>query len=82
MKALALHTFAPTVHWEDNTSQIYVVKAKIVTPIVKHIDIPVFFLQEQFDNGLFITEYENSSVMPADMCTKTCSGPITIRSTK
>ena len=48
MEALALHTGAPTVHWEDNTSCISVVKAKIVT----HMYIPIYFLQEQFDNGL------------------------------
>ena len=45
MDALKLHTGAPTVHWEDNTSCIYVVEAKIFTPIVKHIEIPVCFLQ-------------------------------------
>ena len=82
MEDLALQTGAPTVHWEDNTSCISVVEAKIVTPIVKHIDIPVFFLQEKFYNGLFLPKYENSSVVPADMCTKPCSGPIIIRSTK
>ena len=76
MESLALHTGAPTVHWEYNTRFIYVVEAKIVTPIVKHIDINVCFLQEQFENGLFITEYYRSSVMPEDMCTKLCSGPI------
>ena len=70
MKALALHTGAPTVHWEDNTSFISVVEAKRVTPRVKHIDITVCFLQEQFDNGLFLPKCENSSIMPADMCTK------------
>ena len=43
MKDLALHTCAPTLHWEDNTSFIYVVESKIVDTIVKHIDIPVFF---------------------------------------
>ena len=69
MEDLALYTGAPTVHWEDNTSCISVVEAKRVTPRVKHIDIPVYFLQEQFDNGLFLPKYENSSVMPADMCT-------------
>ena len=82
MEALALYTGAPTVHWEDNTSCISVVEAKRVTPQVKHIDIPVCFLQEQFDNGLFLPKYENSSVMTADMCTKPCSGPIISRSTK
>ena len=46
MEALALHTGALTVHWEDNTSCIYVFEAKIVTPRVKHIDIPVYFIQE------------------------------------
>ena len=82
MEALALYTGAPTVHWEDNTSCISVVEAKIVTPRVKHIDIPVCFLQEQFDNGLFLPKYENSSVMPVDMCIKPFSGPIITRSNK
>ena len=82
MEALALHTVAHTVHWEDNTSFISAVEAKIVTPRVTHIDIPVCFIQEQFDNGLFLQKYENSSVMTADMCTKPCSGPIISCSTK
>ena len=43
MEALALHTGTPTVHWEENTSCISFVEAKIVTPIVKHIEIPVRF---------------------------------------
>ena len=58
------------------TSCISVVEAKRVTPRVKHMDIPVYFLLEQFDNGLFIPKYDKSSVMPADMCTKPCSGTI------
>ena len=32
MESLALHTVAPTVHWEDNTSCIYSAESKIVTP--------------------------------------------------
>ena len=40
------YTGAPTVHWEDNTSCVSIVEAKRVTPRVKHIDIPVYFLQE------------------------------------
>ena len=82
MEALALYTGAPTVHWEDNTSCISVVEDEKVTPRVKHIDIPVCFLQEQFDNGLFLPKYEKSSVMTADMCTKPCSGSIISRVTK
>ena len=46
MEALELHTGAPTLHWEENTGFIFVVEDKIVTPTVKHIDIPVYFLQE------------------------------------
>ena len=45
MEDLEIYTGAPTVHWEDNTSFIYVVDAKLVTPRVKKIDIPVCFLQ-------------------------------------
>ena len=82
MEALALHTGAPTVDWEDNTSCISFVESKKVTPRVKHMDIPVYFLQAQFDNGIFLPKYKKSSVMPADMCTKTCSGTLISRSTK
>ena len=66
---LALYTGAPTLHWEDNTSCISVVEAKRVTPRVKHIAIPVCFLLEQIDNGLFLPRCEKSSVVPSDMCT-------------
>ena len=82
MEALTLHTGAPTVHWDDNTSCISAVEAKIVTPRVKHIDIPVYFPREKVDNGLFLPKHEKSSFMPADMCTKPCSGAIISRSTK
>ena len=45
MEALALHTVAHAVKWEDTISCIYVVESKIVTTRVKQIDIPVCFLQ-------------------------------------
>ena len=44
MEALEFHTGAPTVNCEYNTSYMYSVEAKRVTPRVKHIDIPVCFL--------------------------------------
>ena len=82
MEALALYTGALTVHWEDNTSCISVFEAKRVTPRVKHIDITICYLKNQFDNGLFLPKYENSIVIPADMCTKPYSGPIISRINK
>ena len=72
MEELAPQIGAPTVHLEDNTSCIDVVEAKRVTPTVKYIGIPIFFIQEQFENGLFVPKYEKSSVIPADMCTEPC----------
>ena len=48
----------------------------MVTPTVKHIYIPVCFLQEKFDNDIFVPKYEKSTVVPADMCTNLCPGPI------
>ena len=69
-------------YWEDKKRCIYVVEAEIVTPRVKHIDIPVCFLQEKIDNCIFVPKYDKSSVMTADMCTKPCSGPIISRSTE
>ena len=82
MEALSLHTGTTSVHWEDNTIYFSVVEAKIVTPRVKHNDITVYFLQDRFDNGLFLPKYENSSVVPADVYTKPYSGPIIGRGTK
>ena len=54
METLALHTGAPTVHWEDKTIYISVFEVERITPRIKHIDIPVCFLQSIFDNGIFI----------------------------
>ena len=71
MEYLSLYTSTPTIHWEYNTSFISVVAAEIVTPIVKHIDIPDFFLQGKAYNIIFVQKYENSSGIPEDMCTKT-----------
>ena len=53
MEALALHTDAPTVHGEDYTSCISIVEAKGITPRVKHIYIPVVFLQFFFTMTFF-----------------------------
>ena len=80
--ALALHTGSLTVNWENNTSCIYVVEAKIGTPLIKNIDITVCFIQEQFDNGLFVSKYENYRFITEEMCTKLCLDPITSQSTK
>ena len=55
---------------------------KIVIPIVEHISICVCFLLEIFGSGNFVPKYDNSSIMPADMCTKSCSVPIINRGTK
>ena len=66
MEALSRHTDVTTVYWQKKTSFISVVEAKIVTPRVKHIGI-VCFLQEQYDNSIFVPKYEKYSVMPADM---------------
>ena len=52
------------------------VEAKRVTPRVNNIDIRVYFLQENFDNGLFVPKYENFSVMRKYMFAKPCLGPI------
>ena len=57
-------------------------ESQIVTPKFRHIDITVCFLQEQFDNGIFVPKYEKYSVMPEDMYTKPCSGPILSQSNK
>ena len=54
----------------------------MVTHRVKKFSVPVYFLKEQYDNGLFVPKYEKSSVMTADMCTKPCLDPIIIQISK
>ena len=44
--------------------------------------MPVCFIQENFDNGIFVPKYDKSSVMPEDMCTKPFTGPIISRGNK
>ena len=63
MEAYSLHTGAITLHWEDITSFISIVEAKRVTTRAKNIEINVYFLQEQFDNSIFVPKYQKSSVM-------------------
>ena len=46
MESLGLPTGAPTVYWEDGTHCISIVDAKLVTPRVKHVGIPVFFARK------------------------------------
>ena len=82
MEALSLHTGAHRVHWEYNTMCISIVESKRVTTRIKHIIIHACYLQEQIDNGIFITKYEKSSVIPEDMCTKPCACLITSWSIK
>ena len=44
MGALEPHTGSPTLNWEDNTSCIYFIEGKIVTPRVKQINIIAFLI--------------------------------------
>ena len=46
MEALALHTGAQKLYLEENTSCIYVVEAKRVTPRIIRINITVCFILE------------------------------------
>ena len=46
MESWSVHTGAITWNWEDNTSCIYIVESKRVTPRVKHINIPVYFYKK------------------------------------
>ena len=75
-------------NWYNNsklkyiTSFISVVESKIVTPTVKHNDITIYFLLEQFENSIFVLKYDKSSFITEDKCTKSCSGPIISQSNK
>ena len=82
MEALALHTGAPKVHWEDNFFIFLLLRLKELLLELNTLIFQSIFYKINLTNGLFLPKYEKSSVMPADVCTKSCSGPIIIRSTK
>ena len=67
MKTLALRTGAPTVHSEENTSLIYIVEDKIVTPRVKQIYSHVCFLIEKFDNDVLF-QHMRSLLLCRQIC--------------
>ena len=68
MESLELRTYAPTEHWEENTSFVSVVESKRGTHIVKHIDILVYFLQDLFEI-LFLFQNMRSLVLCWKICT-------------
>ena len=74
----ACGSFSPS----DSLLTTSVVEAKMVTPILKLIHIPVFFIQEKVENCLFVLKYKNSGIILADICTKTCLVPIISRITE
>ena len=82
METLSIHTGYPTVHLEDNKIYISIIKSKLVTPRKKHINIPVCFIQEKYDNGLFIPKYDKCIIISDDFCTKPFPGSIIYFSTK
>ena len=69
MEALALYTGAPTVHWEDNTSCIYVVEAKRVTPR----ELNTLILQSVFYNrNLTMVSFFQNMRIPVS-CRQICA---------
>ena len=65
--ALEIHTGAPTLHWEENTSYIYVIEARMVIPAVKKIHIPVCFLQGNLTT-VFLLKNTRSPVSCRHIC--------------
>ena len=61
IEALSLHTSAPIVHWEDNTSCISVVEDKIVTPRFKKKSLQSVFYKNNL-NIIFFPPNMRSSV--------------------
>ena len=66
-EAFKIHTRPPKVHWEDNTSLIYVVEYKIVTHRVKKNDIKVCFIQD-FLSMVYLFQNMRSIVSCHQIC--------------
>ena len=65
-----------TPGYEDNQPTIDVIKAGKVTSRVKHIAVPVAYLNEKYDQYVAEPQYINTKIQPADMGTKPVSGPL------
>ena len=65
-----------TPGYEDNQPTIDVIKAGKVTSRVKHIAVPVAYLNEKYDQYVAEPQCINTKIQPADMGTKPVSGPL------
>ena len=65
----------PTPHYEDNTMVINIAHAHRVTPRLKHMDLPVCYIHNEYRLGTFTTSYRESRFMLPDFITKAHSVP-------
>ena len=59
---------------EDNQATVQQIVKDRLTPNIKHADIPVCFLHEQYNTGLFDIQYVKTDLNFADLNTKPHTG--------
>ena len=59
---------------------VHSVQSRLITHWLRHVDIPIFYLQHEHGNGLFETKSVPSRIQFANMGTKVESGPHLMRS--
>ena len=64
----------PTNIAEDNKPLITEVTHSRITPGIRHLDVPIAYLQEQYQRKLFLPVYTHTTNQPADINTKPHGG--------
>ena len=74
LQQLGYPQIGPTDIAEDNQPLITEVTHSRITPGIRHLDVPIAFLQEQFQRHSFKPIYTNTTDQPADINTKPHGG--------
>ena len=69
----------PTITHTDNKSTMDIVQAQKITPRIKHIDLPIRFLQQHCLLGNVRLVHDPSRLMMVDFISKAVSGPTLLR---
>jgi len=67
---LGIPTIKPTKAYEDNNSVIHTISSRQITPRLRHVDIPIYYLHHKKGNILFECQSIPSQIQFANMGTK------------
>jgi len=74
LQAIGNPLSSPAVLFEDNQGTIKLIRTQRLTDTVRHFDVKLAWLNENFLRGTFQVAYSKSALMLVDCCTKPVNG--------